>query len=101
MDPDPHPDPFVTGTDPRIRIRNKMSRIRNIYLNLSLLRPASITAPNLDRLEASLEVTFVIFFYVIRMRGRNKNNYVFLFGSVVVFTAIKFLHQRKINITTF
>jgi hypothetical protein len=92
MDPDPHPNPFVTGTDPRIRIRNKMSQIRNIYLNLSLLRPASITAPNLDRLEASLEVTFVIFlvFYVIRMRGRNKNNYFFLFCSVVVLTAIKF-----------
>jgi hypothetical protein len=23
--PDPHPDPLVRGTDPRIRIRNKMS----------------------------------------------------------------------------
>ncbi len=27
--PDPHPDPFGIGTDPRIRIRTKMSRIRN------------------------------------------------------------------------
>ncbi len=25
--PDPHPDPFVRGTDPRIRIRTNMSRI--------------------------------------------------------------------------
>jgi hypothetical protein len=28
-DPDPHPDPLVRGTDPRIRIRTKKSRIRN------------------------------------------------------------------------
>jgi hypothetical protein len=32
-DPHPHPDPFVRSTDPRIRIdiriRTKMSRIRN------------------------------------------------------------------------
>ncbi len=27
--PDPHPDPFVSGTDPRIRIRNKISWIPN------------------------------------------------------------------------
>jgi hypothetical protein len=26
---DPDPDPIVKGTDPRIRIRTKMSRIRN------------------------------------------------------------------------
>ncbi len=26
---DPHPDPLETGTDPRIRIRTKMSRIHN------------------------------------------------------------------------
>jgi hypothetical protein len=29
MEPDPHPDPLFKGTDPRIRIRTKMSRIRN------------------------------------------------------------------------
>jgi hypothetical protein len=29
---DPHPDPSVRGTDPRIRIRTKMSRIRNTAL---------------------------------------------------------------------
>ncbi len=28
--PDPEQDPLVTGTDPRIRIRTKMSRIRNL-----------------------------------------------------------------------
>jgi hypothetical protein len=28
-DPEPDPDPFVRGTDPGIRIRTKMSRIRN------------------------------------------------------------------------
>jgi hypothetical protein len=27
--PDPHPDPLVRGTDPRIQIRTKMSRISN------------------------------------------------------------------------
>jgi hypothetical protein len=27
-DPDPHPDTPVRGTDPRIRIRTKMSQIR-------------------------------------------------------------------------
>jgi len=27
--PDPHPDPLVGVTDPKIRIRTKMSRIRN------------------------------------------------------------------------
>jgi hypothetical protein len=27
--PDPHPDLLVRGTDPRIRIRTKMSRIPN------------------------------------------------------------------------
>jgi hypothetical protein len=26
---DPHPDPLVRGADPRIRIRTKMSQIRN------------------------------------------------------------------------
>ncbi len=29
MDPDPEPDQLVRGTDPRIRIRTKMSRIHN------------------------------------------------------------------------
>ncbi len=28
-DPNPHPDPLVRGTDKRIRICTKMSRIRN------------------------------------------------------------------------
>jgi hypothetical protein len=28
--PDPHPDPLVRGPAPRIRIRTKMSQIRNI-----------------------------------------------------------------------
>jgi hypothetical protein len=28
-EPDPEPNPLVKGTDPRIRIRTKMSRIRN------------------------------------------------------------------------
>jgi hypothetical protein len=28
-DSHPHPDPLVRGTDPRIRIHTKMSRIRN------------------------------------------------------------------------
>jgi hypothetical protein len=28
----PHPEPLVRGTDPRIRIRTKMSRIRNTAL---------------------------------------------------------------------
>ena len=28
-DPDPDPNPLVGGTDPGIRIRTKMSRIRN------------------------------------------------------------------------
>ncbi len=37
LDPDPHLDPSVRGTDPRIRIRMKMSRIRytvcsNVFL---------------------------------------------------------------------
>ncbi len=32
--PDPHPDPLVRGTDPRIRIRTKMYRIRNTALGL-------------------------------------------------------------------
>jgi hypothetical protein len=29
LDPDPHPDSLVRGTDPRIRIRTKMSQILN------------------------------------------------------------------------
>ncbi len=35
-DPDPHPDPLIRGTDPRIRIqiRTKMSRIRNTEKNI-------------------------------------------------------------------
>jgi hypothetical protein len=35
-DPDPHPDPLVRGTDPRIRIRirAKMSRIRITEKNI-------------------------------------------------------------------
>jgi hypothetical protein len=37
MDPLPHPDPYldqlVRGMDPRIRIRTKMSRIRNTAQN--------------------------------------------------------------------
>ncbi len=34
---DPEPDPLVKGTDPRIRIRTKMSRIRNIALSVRVL----------------------------------------------------------------
>jgi hypothetical protein len=32
LDPDPDPDPLVRGTDPRIQIRTKMSRIPNTML---------------------------------------------------------------------
>jgi hypothetical protein len=32
-EPDPNPDPLCKGTDPRIRIRTKMSRIRNTASN--------------------------------------------------------------------
>jgi hypothetical protein len=31
-EPEPDPDQLVTGTDQRIRIRSKMSRIRNISI---------------------------------------------------------------------
>jgi hypothetical protein len=41
--PDPHPDPLVRGTDPRIRIRTKMSRIpyptKNASVNVSRFIP--------------------------------------------------------------
>jgi hypothetical protein len=40
QDPEPgpelDPDPFVRGTDPRIHIRTKMSRIRNIVAKVTL-----------------------------------------------------------------
>jgi hypothetical protein len=32
---DPNPDPLARGTDPQIRIRTKMSRIRNTALNVT------------------------------------------------------------------
>ncbi len=35
---DPDPDPLVRGTDMRIRIRTKMSRIRNTVRNSSVPR---------------------------------------------------------------
>jgi hypothetical protein len=40
-EPDPHPDPLVKGTDPKIRIRTKMSRISNTA-HLSLYKEHQI-----------------------------------------------------------
>jgi hypothetical protein len=36
QDPEPETDSLVRGTDPRIRIRTEMSRIRNTGLNLQM-----------------------------------------------------------------
>jgi hypothetical protein len=40
---DPHPDPLVRGTDPRIRIRTKMSRIRNNGFEVKKVTKKSVT----------------------------------------------------------
>jgi hypothetical protein len=37
LDRGPDPDPFVRGMDPRIRIRTKMSRIRNTAIERHLI----------------------------------------------------------------
>jgi hypothetical protein len=51
LDPelDPDPDPLVRGTDPGIRIRNKMSRISNTGSNTTLW---SYPSPPLDGRDA-------------------------------------------------
>ncbi len=63
-DQDPDPDPFVSGTDPRIRIRTKMSRIRNTAQRKLFQQFSCRTDTAYVQLRKSLDISSI--------RGRGK-----------------------------
>jgi hypothetical protein len=53
MDPDPHLDPLAKGTDPRIRIRTKMSRT---VLRIRIRDPVPILPLDPGWVEVSIRI---------------------------------------------